>query len=59
MLCEEFKCIGFALDGAHADYMVIPEDNCLKMPDEMSFVTGALATDVGGTLLYSLYSARS
>jgi propanol-preferring alcohol dehydrogenase len=50
MLCEEFKCIGFALDGAHADYMVIPEDNCLKMPDNMSFITGALATDVGGTL---------
>ena len=27
MLCKEFKCIGFAVNGAHADYMVIPEEN--------------------------------
>ena len=50
MLCKQFRCIGFAVNGAHADYMTIPEENCLKMPDEMSFITGALATDVGGTL---------
>ncbi len=50
MLCREFRCIGFAVNGAHADYMTIPEENCLLMPDEMDFVTGALSTDVGGTL---------
>jgi propanol-preferring alcohol dehydrogenase len=50
MLCPDFKCIGFAVNGAHADYMVVPEDNCLPLPDEMDFITGALATDVGGTL---------
>ena len=50
VLCDEFKCIGFAVNGAHADYMTIPEENCLIMPDEMDFVTGALATDVAGTL---------
>jgi Threonine dehydrogenase and related Zn-dependent dehydrogenases len=49
-LCRKFECIGFARDGAHADYMVIPEYNCLPMPDDMDFITGALATDVGGTL---------
>lgn len=50
MLCKEFRCLGFDLDGAHADYIVVPEDCCLPLPDEMSFVAGALSTDVGGTL---------
>lgn len=50
MLCSYFRCIGFAVNGAHADYMTIPEENCLPLPDEMSFIAGALATDVAGTL---------
>ncbi|MDR0552461.1 MAG: zinc-binding dehydrogenase [Spirochaetaceae bacterium] len=50
VLCPEFKCIGFAVNGAHADYMTIPEENCLPLPEGMDFITGALATDVGGTL---------
>ena len=25
MLCKKFRCIGFAVNGAHADYMTIPE----------------------------------
>lgn len=50
MLCSEFACIGFAVNGAHADYMVIPEENCLLLPEGMDYITGALATDVGGTL---------
>jgi propanol-preferring alcohol dehydrogenase len=50
MLCPEFGCIGFAVNGAHADYMTIPEENCLLLPEGMDYITGALATDVGGTL---------
>lgn len=50
ILCKEFKCIGFDKNGAHADYMTIPEENCLPLPDEMSFIEGALSTDVAGTL---------
>lgn len=50
VLCPAFGCIGFAVNGAHADYMIIPEENCLPLPEEMSFVAGALATDVAGTL---------
>ena len=30
--------------------MTIPEENCLLLPEQMDYVTGALATDVGGTL---------
>lgn len=50
MLCKEFRCLGFDLDGGHADYVVVPEINCLPLPDAMSIVAGALSTDVGGTL---------
>lgn len=50
MLCQQFRCLGFDLDGAHADYLVVPEYNCLPLPDEMSFLAGAVSTDVGGTL---------
>lgn len=50
MLCRKFRCIGFAVNGAHADYMTIPEENCLLLPDKMDYITGALATDVGGTM---------
>lgn len=50
VLCKAFQCIGFALDGAHADYIVVPQECCLPLPDEMDYVTGALSTDVAGTL---------
>jgi threonine dehydrogenase-like Zn-dependent dehydrogenase len=50
MLCEQFRCLGFDLDGGHADYLVVPEYNCLPLPDDMSFLAGAVSTDVGGTL---------
>ncbi|MHB8277250.1 MAG: alcohol dehydrogenase catalytic domain-containing protein, partial [Candidatus Humimicrobiaceae bacterium] len=50
MLCKEFRCPGFDLDGGHADYVVVPEINCLPFPDARSFVAGVLSTDVGGTL---------
>lgn len=50
VLCPQFKCIGFDLDGAHADYIIVPQECCLPLPDEMDFITGALSTDVAGTL---------
>jgi len=50
MLCSDFGCIGFQLDGAHADYIVLPSENCMPMPDSLSYVAGALLTDVGGGL---------
>lgn len=53
MLCKDFGCIGFVADGAHADYLITTERNCLPLPDDMSFVSGALLTDMGG----ALYSA--
>lgn len=49
MLCPEWRCLGFDVDGGDADYFVLPARNCLQLPDELSYVAGALATDMIGT----------
>ena len=49
MLCPEFKCLGFDVDGGDADYLVAPAVNCLKLSDELSFEAGAVMTDMIGT----------
>ncbi len=48
-LCSQWKCVGFDVDGGDADYMVVPAQNCLKLPDPMSYETGALLLDNMGT----------
>lgn len=53
MHCAQFKCIGFDRDGGHAQKLLIPAANCLKMPDEMSYTVGALSTDKIGTLYHA------
>mgnify|MGYP001770252700 FL=1 len=53
MFCKEFQCIGFDAHGGDADYMVAPAENCMKIPDEMSFVAAAVSTDAIGTLYHA------
>lgn len=49
MLCDQWQCIGFDVDGGDADYFLLPARNCLPLPDEVSFVAGALMTDMVGS----------
>jgi threonine dehydrogenase-like Zn-dependent dehydrogenase len=49
MLCREFKCLGFDLDGGDADYLVAPAVNCLRLSEALSFEAGAVMTDMIGT----------
>lgn len=48
-LCPQFRCLGFDVNGGDADYLVIPGENCLKLPDELSYEAGAVMTDNIGT----------
>ncbi len=41
-LCKNYKFIGSSVQGAFADYVVVPEDNAIKLPDNISFEEGAL-----------------
>ncbi|MDQ1485742.1 MAG: L-iditol 2-dehydrogenase [Actinomycetota bacterium] len=53
MLCAEWKCFGFDVDGGDADYFVLPEKNCLELPQPLSYVDGALLTDMVGTQFHT------
>jgi propanol-preferring alcohol dehydrogenase len=47
--CDQLQSPGFEWDGGFAEYLLIPEDNCHPLPDDISFETGALIVDVLGT----------
>lgn len=49
-LCPSWKCLGFTQNGGNAEFMVVPERNCLRIPASMSFVAAAISTDAFGTL---------
>jgi threonine dehydrogenase-like Zn-dependent dehydrogenase len=53
MFCKTWKCLGDDWNGGDADYMVVPEENCMPIPDEMSFEVGAVSTDAIGTLYHA------
>ncbi len=54
IICRAWKCVGFDIDGGHAELIKVPAVNCLKMPDQMSFADGALSTDKFGGLYHCL-----
>lgn len=53
MLCSNLKVLGFDVDGGDADYFVVPARNCLPLPEGLSFVAGALMTDMIGTQFHT------
>ncbi|MGG1597339.1 MULTISPECIES: zinc-dependent alcohol dehydrogenase family protein [Paenibacillus] len=53
MFCTSWKCVGFDVHGGDADYLVVPEKNCMKLPDSLSYVAAAVSTDAVGTLYHA------
>ncbi len=49
-LCKEFDCIGFTCNGGNAEFLVVPERNCMPIPDDISYAVAAVSTDAFGTL---------
>jgi L-iditol 2-dehydrogenase len=41
-LCNDLRCIGAQADGAHAEYLVMPAEMVLAIPDAMSLADAAL-----------------
>jgi 2-desacetyl-2-hydroxyethyl bacteriochlorophyllide A dehydrogenase len=41
-LCADWGAIGDTVDGAFAEYVVVPARNAYRLPDDMSFAAGAL-----------------
>lgn len=49
MLDPDWKCFGFDVHGGDAEYFVLPERNCLPLPEQISYPAGAVLTDMVGT----------
>lgn len=47
---------GYNYDGGYAEKVRVPADQCVKIPDGVSFVEGAAATDAGITSYRALFS---
>lgn len=53
--CAETKGLGSRIHGADADFVLVNEDNCFILPDQLSFIDGAFMACAAGTS----YSALS
>jgi propanol-preferring alcohol dehydrogenase len=49
--------IGYQCDGGYADKCMVPVDCLIPLPDNVSFLEGAAATDAGMTSYHALYKA--
>jgi len=49
------KAIGYAYDGGYATKCLVPVPSLVHLPDEVSFVEGAAATDAGMTSYHALF----
>jgi L-iditol 2-dehydrogenase len=49
-MCPTWECLGFTMDGGNAEFLRVPERNCMRIPDEMSFAAACVSTDAFGTL---------
>lgn len=49
--------IGYQIDGGYADKCLVPADCLVPLPDGVSFMEGAAATDAGMTSYHALYVA--
>lgn len=56
--CPETKGLGSHCHGADADFVLVKEDNCFVLPDELSFVDGAFMACAAGTSYSALSKLR-
>jgi len=47
--CDQLEVPGYDWNGGFAEYLLIPEDNCMFLPEDISYELGALMVDVLGT----------
>jgi 2-desacetyl-2-hydroxyethyl bacteriochlorophyllide A dehydrogenase len=48
-ICFEKRLLGVHLNGGLAEFVAVPEENLIKLPDHISFEEGALLTDAVAT----------
>lgn len=54
-LCRNFRgYVGAAIDGGYAEYAVLPSENLIPIPDELSFEEACIIPDAIGTPLHAV-----
>jgi 2-desacetyl-2-hydroxyethyl bacteriochlorophyllide A dehydrogenase len=53
-LCREMRRIGFERDGGHAEYVLVPEQNLVSLPPEISYDAGAILPDAVACIYHSI-----
>jgi L-iditol 2-dehydrogenase len=56
-LCDDYSYLGSRTDGAYAQYVVVPAENLLRLPDQVSLESGAM-TDPVSVALHAVKKAR-
>lgn len=56
--CVKGKMLGHFTDGGYAEYIVVPERNAVKLPDEISFEQGATLMCASSTSFHALKKSR-
>ena len=50
-----FSIIGYTRDGGYATKCLVPADQCVLLPENVSYVQGAAGTDAGATSYHALF----
>jgi len=58
MFCADVRMLGSHLDGGHAEAIVVPVRNLVRLPEELDFAPAATLMCAGGTSLHALRRAR-
>ncbi len=53
-ICLQRKCIGIQIDGALAEYLLVPAANLVPLPPQVPFEQGAIITDAVATPWHAL-----
>jgi alcohol dehydrogenase, propanol-preferring len=55
--CPDIQILGLHVDGAHAEYFVVPAANLVRLPDSVGFSLGAIVADAVATPMRAISSA--
>ena len=56
--CEQVSMLGHYTDGGYAEFIVVPERNCVLLPEEIPFEHGAIMMCSTSTSFHALRKAR-
>ena len=59
MLCRSGQGLGLDINGTDAPYLLIKAENCLLLPDDLSYIDGVFISCIGGTAYSSLKKLSS